>query len=247
MKYFLETSDTIVDGVGFHHFELCHILWLAAFVALAISVSIIYRRSDRKVRRHLQYAVAGLIVADEIFKMVMLTVGGNYTLSYLPLHLCSINIILIAIHVFKPSKTLDSFLYSICIPAAAVALLFPSWTKLPFLNFMHMHSFSVHILLALYPIMLTAGGDIKPRARYIPRCLVLLLGMAIPLYFFNNKFGTNYMFLREAEPGNPLYIFEQAFGHHYWGFVVIIPVVLLIMFLPVELYHLYKKKKTTAD
>jgi uncharacterized membrane protein YwaF len=71
--------------------------------------------------------------------------------------------------------------------------------------------------------------------------------MAIPLYFFNNRFGTNFMFLREVDSGNPLYIFEQTFGHHYWGFVVLIPIVLLIMFLPVELYHLYKKKKTSAD
>ena len=247
MKYFLETSDTIVDGVGFDSFGLCHILWIAAFIALSISVSLIYRKADKRARKHLQRAMALLIVADEIFKMVMLTIGGNYTLSYLPLHLCSINIILISIHVFKPSKTLDTFLYAICIPAAIVALLFPTWTKLPFLNFMHLHSFSVHVLLGLYPIMLTAGGDIKPRARYIPRCLLLLLGMAIPLYFFNNRFGTNFMFLREVDSGNPLYIFEQTFGHHYWGFVVLIPIVLLIMFLPVELYHLYKKKKTTAD
>ena len=114
---------------------------------------------------------AFLLIADELFKVIMLIIGGNYLPSYLPLHLCSINIILIAIHAFKPSKMLDNFLYFIGIPGAALALLFPSWAALPLGNFMHIHSFTVHILLITYPIMCLSGGDIIPKAKSFLHCL----------------------------------------------------------------------------
>ena len=106
-------------------------------------------------------------------------IGGNFNWDYLPLHLCSINIFLIALHAWKPSRLLDNFLYFICIPAATAALLFPTWTSLPAANFMFWHSTSVHILLAAYPIMLFSGGDIRPSVRYMGKCFLLLLAMAV--------------------------------------------------------------------
>ena len=54
MKYFLETSTTIPDGVGFSHFSLCHLLWLAAFAVITITVSIIYKKANTKLRRRIQ-------------------------------------------------------------------------------------------------------------------------------------------------------------------------------------------------
>ena len=122
----------------------------------------------------MRFTFAVLLIADELFKVIGLAAYGNYTPQYLPLHLCSINILLTAVHAVKPSRLLDNFLYVVCIPAAVAALLFPTWTALPAANFMHIHSFTVHILLAVYPIMLTAGGDIQPRLRFIPNCLAFL-------------------------------------------------------------------------
>lgn len=100
---------------------------------------------------------------------------GAFLPKYLPLHLCSIHIILIAVHAVRPSKGLENFLYAIWIPGALAALLFPAWTPLPPANFMRIHSAAVHILPAAYPIMLTAGGDIRPAVRELPRTLLLLL------------------------------------------------------------------------
>lgn len=162
--------------------------------------------------------------------MACLLAGGNYRASYLPLHLCSINIFLIALHALHPSRLLDNFLYAICIPAALAALLFPTWVSLPVANFMHLHSFTVHILLASYPIMLTAGGDIRPQARYLPGCVALVLALAVPVYFVNVAFGTNFMFLMQADAGNPLRWFQQAFGSHLVGYPVLAGAVFAAMY-----------------
>ena len=205
-------------------------MWLGILVVFATVMSLQYRKRDAATRAKWRKRFALAIVLDEVWKMFWLTVGGTYTLEYLPLHLCSINIILIAIHAWKPGKTLDNFLYAICIPGAMAAMLFPTWYTLPALNFMHLHSFTVHILLMTYPIMLTAGGDIKPDWRQLPKSLLFTFCLAVPIYIFNLLFDTNYMFLMYAEAGNPLLIFEDLFGNHLIGIPVLGAVFIGLMY-----------------
>lgn len=240
MNNFWDTVETIPEGMGFTHYDSCHLAWLAGFVVFAVLSSVIYRRSKEEHRKIIRWVFAALIVADELFKMVCLFIGDRYMADYLPLHLCSINIFLIAAHAVKPTKLLNNFLYLICIPGALAALLFPTWTELPPTSFMHLHSFSIHILLATYPIMLTAGKDIVPDVKYLPKCMLLLAVLAVPALIVNLLCDTNFMFLMYAEPGNPLYLFETAFGSHLLGFPILIAAVIGVMYLP---SYLIKKCK----
>ena len=241
MKYWFDTVDTIPAGVGFPHFGPAHLTWLAAIAVFIAASSLLYRRLSGESRKRMRILYAALIVADELFKMVMLTIGHRYLPQYLPFHLCSINIFVIAFHVFRPSKALDNFLYTVCIPAAIAALLFPSWTELPLVNFMCIHSFTIHALLIAYPVMLFAAGDIRPSHREIGRCVLILLGLAAVALVVNLIFGTNFMFIMEAEPGTPLVWFAEHWGSHLPGFPVMISAVLLVMHGP--LYLLHRKKK----
>lgn len=232
MQYFFDTVETIPEGVGISLFGGAHLIWLGVFLLFCLGMTLLYRRADEKKQKIIRIVFFVLLWLDEGWKMYGLMAHGNYLFSYLPLHLCSINIFLITYHAFRPSKVLDNYLYTVGIPGAMAALLFPTWVALPVANFMHWHSFTVHILLAAYPLVLTLSGKIKPDYRMIPHCLGLLLIMAIPIYFINLLLDTNFMFLMEAEPGNPLYLFETLWGSHLWGFPVIIAGVLLVMHLP---------------
>ena len=243
MNYFLDTTETVPSGVGFSLYDGIHLAWIAFFIIVVVANCVLYRRLDIFGRCKWRKIVAGLIVLDEIFKMVMLTIGGRYNLSYLPLHLCSINIFIIAYHVWKPNRTIGAFLYTVCIPGALAAILFPSWTSLPFGNFMHLHSFTVHILLALYPIVLAVNGELNLSVKNIPKCLLLLGGMAIPIYLLNLLMDTNFMFLMSADEGNPLYLFEQMWGNHLLGFPVIIVGILIVMYAPIVIFGAIKNKK----
>ena len=243
MNYFFEVVETIEDGVGFSHFDMTHLSWLAAFVVFTTVCTLIYKKLSDKKRKIFRYVLAGLIVADEIYKIVFLVALGLYTYKYLPFHLCSINIFMISWHAIKPFKALDNYLYAIGIPAAMLGLLFPSWTELPAWNFMSIHSFTVHILLAAYPIIVTIGGDIKPEVKAIPKVLLVLVGLAVPVYGINLWLGTNFMFLMGAEPGNPLYLFEEKFGSHLIGFPVLLPLILLLMYTPIMIMTGVKKRK----
>lgn len=232
MNYWFDTVETIPQGVGFDHYSPVHLLWLAVFAGFALASCLLYRHLGKLGRKRMRRCFACAIVADELFKMVVLFLGGRYLPDYLPLHLCSINIFVICYHNWRPSKMVDNFLYTICIPGALAALLFPSWASLPAANCMHIHSFTVHILLATYPLMMVCGGDIKPELRYLPKCLALLAGLALVALGFNLVFDTNFMFLMYAEPGNPLYLFQEAFGSHLVGFPVLIAAVLVVMYAP---------------
>lgn len=247
MTYFIETSDTIPAGLGFSLFGGIHCMWLAILVIAVIANSILYRKLSPKGQDRWQKIVALLIVLDEMWKVVWLIIGGNYSVSYLPLHLCSINIFLILLHCFKPSKTLDNFLYTVCIPGALAAALFPTWTKLPVANFMHLHSSTVHILLVLYPAVLAINGKLQISWKTIPKCLGLLAAMAVPIYFINVWLDTNFMFLMRADKGNPLYWFGQNWGSHLWGFPVLITAIMLVMYGPLELIRHLRKPKTALS
>lgn len=246
MDHFLDTEKTIDDGLGFALFDEVHIAWLVICVITLVAGSVHYHHLSPHHREIWRKCVALLLIADEVFKQICLDVGNTFTLSYLPLHLCNINIMLIAIHAWRPSKLLGNFLYTVCIPATVAALLFPTWEELPVMNFMHLHSFTVHILLALYPVVLTVNGDIQPRAKDIPKCLALLLVMAAVIYCVNLALGTNFFYLMKAPKGNPLYWFQKAWGDHRLGFPVLIAAVMAVMYVPMELWnriHSHKGKK----
>ena len=235
MKHFLDTQETIGKGFGFPHFGRQHLGWLAAFVAVTVFFCKRYKTFDERRRKRWRRWAAFCLLLNEVFKTVMLLLRGNYRPKYLPLHLCSVNIFLIAAHAWKPFKLLGNFLYLVCIPGAIAALLFPIWSTLPAWNFMYLHSFTVHIQLAMYPIVLTAGGDIRPWVRDFPKCFLLLLGMALPISWVNRRFGTNFMFLSEPEEGTPLMWFHEKWGNHLLGYPPMIAAVMAVMAVPVGL------------
>lgn len=243
MKYFLDTTGTIPDNVGFAHYDALHITWLVAATLFIVALSLVYKKQNDTQRSKTRKALAAALILDELWKMFWLTVGHRYELEYLPFHLCSINIFIIAYHCFRPNKTLDNFLYIVCIPGALAALLFPSWAALPFANFMHLHSFTVHTLLVAYPVVLLVNGDITPTIKALPKCLGLLAAFGLFALLFNIAFDVNFMFLMYAEPGNPLYIFEELFGHHWIGFPVIIAGLIVVMYGVPAIYRQLKIKK----
>lgn len=243
MKYFFETTESIAEGLGFSLFGTLHLMWVGIGIVCLLVNVLAYRRLKESGRSRWRKIIAWLLIGDELFKMAILIYSDQYGVSYLPFHLCSINIFLIAIHAYKPSKVLDNFLYTVCIPGALAALLFPTWTSLPITSGMHIHSFTVHILLMLYPAVLTLSGDLKPDVKQLPKSLGLLLLMAIPIYGLNLLLDTNFMFLISADPGNPLYFFETLWGNHLLGFPVIIVGVLLVMYGPLVLVQKLRKKE----
>ena len=238
---FFVTSEKIPEGVGFHAFDLTHILWLLAGLLFCVASCIFYRRLSQNKQSTVLKVLGVYIFLQEAVKDLVLVLLGEFSWGYLPFHLCGINILLIAFDVFKQTKTVRSFLYYFAIPGALLALLFPNWTEMPLWNFFHIHSFTIHILLVLYPLLLVTTNQVSTDLKSAFKGVALLVAMAIPVYFLNLLWDTNFMFLMEPDSGNPLELFEKLLGSHLWGFPILLPPVIFAMHLP--LFILKKRTK----
>lgn len=97
VEHFWDTVDTIGEGFGFSLFGARHLVTLALYIGFAALSCKLYKAADEKKRAQLRGLFAVLLLADEAFKQIGLQIGGNFNWDYLPLHLCSINIFLIAV------------------------------------------------------------------------------------------------------------------------------------------------------
>ena len=240
---FFVSSERIPEGVGFQTFGPTHLLWLTAGVIACVVACIFFRKLSDTQRKKTLKVLGTYIFLQEMVKNLVLILLGDFGWGYLPFHLCGINILLITFDTFKQVKTVRSFLYYFAIPGAALALLFPNWTSMPVWNFFHIHSFTIHFLLVLYPLLLVTTGQVATDLVSALKGVGLLVAMAIPVYGLNLLWDTNFMFLMEPDSGNPLEFFQDLLGSHLWGFPILLPVVILVMYIPVLIVKKVKARK----
>jgi len=233
-SYLFYCADNIPEGVGFSLFGLGHLVWLCSIALVIVLVCRRYRRAGDRGRQRMRRIVSLLLIADELLKITVLSAIGYYDASYLPLHLCSINIFVCLWYTLRPNKMAAEVLYALSIPGALVALLSPTWVELPFVNLMSFHSFSVHGLLILYPMMLLTSGEHRPSIRRFWMPLVFMLVLSPILYVFNLHFGTNFMFLNGTADNIVLETIERIVTPQFYilGLVALVMVVWLFMYLP---------------
>ena len=233
---FFTTKGDIPKGLGFQTFDQTHILWLLSCVLLCVAACVFYRKLSESKRKNALIVLGVSIFLLEMLKNAVLLWLDEFSWGYLPFHLCGINILLITFDILKQTKVVRSFLYYFAIPGAALALLFPNWTQLPQWNFFNLHSFIIHILLVMYPLLLVTTGQADTDLMSAIKGVGLLIAMAIPVYFLNLLWDTNFMFLMEPDSGNPLEMFKNLLGSHLWGFPILLPVVIAVMYLPARIF-----------
>ena len=241
--YFWDTKFTIPDGYGFSQFSLMHIAELLLCALLCYICAKSYVKKDENGRMKMLKVIAVLLVIDEIAKYAVTAACGNFRVDFLPFHLCSINIFVIAAYVLHPDERLAEWLYAGCLPTAIIALLCPSWASLPVMNFMHLHSLSCHILLTMFPVLLLTGG-FRPKLKRFLSDLPYAVPVVIFVYIFNKIFGTNFMFLNGGSTGgtgNPLSFLETYLGSFY---LLGIPAIAVILYTVVYgIPYLISKRK----
>lgn len=230
MTYFIFNPE----AAGIELFGTEHIIMLALAAIITPLLTITYCRLDKKARRRMGLAVASLTLISELARLTGITASGNLGWDQLPLHLCGLAVFVGFFHALFPTAITGELLYSLCMPGALFALLFPGWLGQPSTSFFSANSFFSHILLFSYPIMLVAGKDIKPKAKRLPLCFLLLAAVSLPLYFLNLKTGANYFFLLFPSPGSPLELFASWWGEPWYiaGYIPMIAVIWLILYLP---------------
>ena len=237
MSEFWYTPATMreVNGNSYQAFRMfgpVYCFWLVLLLAACIIGKIFFPKMSEAKRHKVYVVLTVLMLIDEIAKYVMTILTNQFEWQLLPFHLCSINIFVCLWHTLKPTETSKEVLYSICIPAALVALLSPNWICLPLWNFMHIHSALMHVLLILYPVLILVEGY-RPKPKNIPKVMLFLVCAAGVAFLINKALGTNFFFLSGHNNNPALMLISSIFGKFYLvGLIVLVLVVLILMYLP---------------
>lgn len=246
--FFVYELDLPEDVEGFSRFGPWHIFWISLTLALCVGLSPLYRRAPAPRQRAIGLGLSVAMIVIEFFNDVVLLILGKFDWQYLPLHLCGLAMFVCLAHAIRPSDWSGQTLYCLCLPGAAAAMLFPDWTRCPPLQFENLHSFSLHTLLILYPVLELAAGHIRPRLRSAWKPGVFLLGSALPLYFLNKIWGTNFMFLNWPSPDSPLVSMAAVLGNpgYLAGFALLVLAVVLLLYLPPAIWQRRQTRRTNA-
>ena len=220
-------------------FSPVHIAWLLGGSMVLLWLLRKLRRAPAPGRR-LQRCIGLALPGVELVRVLALCLAGEFGVGWLPLHLCGLSLFLCAWHSFRGGDLAGELLYSLTLPGAALALVFPDWAYLPAVNFLSILCFVFHWLLLFYPAVCLALGTIRPDARRLPRVLAVLLPAAAVVYLFDRAFSVNYFFLLKAPAGSPLAWFDALLGTpgYLLGYPPMLALVWLFLYLPL------RRKKT---
>ena len=239
LQYFWYTKDNIPDGLGFSFLGARHIITWLISLAVIIAAAMLFKRASEKSKDRTLKAIAASLVIIEIVKDIVVIAVGQWSIDYLPLHVCGVNIILAAIWAVKRNPIVADLLYCIGTFGAALALTTPNWMALPVWNFMHLTSVIIHILLVIFPIMIVMQGH-RPDIKNWPKCFAVALCYCGVIYVFNKIFDTDFVFLNGARD-TPFVPLVNLIGPLYViPMIMLLGLIMLLMYLP---WYLADRKK----
>ena len=229
---------------GFQIFDTIHLRWLVFILIFIIVNCYFYIRGSSGWRLQWQKIVFWALLIFEILKQIYLVITDQYSYWSPPLHLCGFGIFIIGIHVYFANRTTSTLLFSLTLPGAVIALVFPGWATDPVGGFLHIHSFTFHALLVVYVVALLLTNELQLKLFDLWRAVLFLI-MTVPIiYIYNQSFGTNFMFLNRPVVGTPLQWLYDKFGAGgYIGSLIAVLLILwLIMYSSKSLFDLMKRK-----
>ncbi len=245
-------------------FTPTHIITLILSAAMITGLYFILKNKSEKTKRLVLFILSLSAPAAVIYNILVWGLQST-VLEYLPLHLCSINAILLPFLVAKKSEFLGNLLpvYSVGALAALVVNTFQADYTLfshVFLMYYFPHTFEFGI-----PMLMLAFGLVKIRPRQIVPCLSFTFVLYTAIHFINiylnkylaaqnildssgNVITVNYMYSL-APMGNPvLEFFWKLIPYEYFYMLAVIPVIAAVYIL-MNLKHItaYIKQKRSPQ
>lgn len=222
-------------------FGIVHIISL--FAAALIVVSLYYIVKPLSLRW--QTVILGILSFSGIAAIIYNLVSWNSPLEYLPLHLCSINAILLPIVVVTRNKTIGNLLLFWSLGALLALILNYSMTEATLFSMPFNFYYFPHVLEFGIPIILFKLGIIKKDFKCIWSTLGVTLGIFTVVHFANVALNSyllqnnvtdsageiiqvNYMFT--ITPENPLLaLFYKLIPYPYWYLLLALPIIALYL------------------
>ena len=220
-----------------------HIVSLIVAVVIIILFSIIVSKLSKKVQRIVLFIFSLTGIAAITFNLLR----WDSPLEYLPLHMCSINAMLLPFAVLTKNKTLCNLLVVWCLGALVALVLNQSVMETTILSDVFIFYYFPHIFEFIIPILLFKLKFAKLDYRCILSSIVITMLIYTGIHFANvyinnyciennvvdylgNVIQVNYMF--SIEPSNPLLaIFYNIIPFDYWYMYLCVPIVVVYLLI----------------
>ena len=239
-------------------FGVVHIASLVLAAAIIAALYFALRKASRKT----QTIVLGVLSFSGIAAIIFNLVTWGSPIEYLPLHLCSINAMLLPIVVFTRNKTLGNLLLVWCLGALTALVVNMAQAEYELMSWTFVFYYFPHVLEFGIPILLFSLGIIEKHPKYIISTIAITMVIYTGVHLCNlginnwleannvldyagNLIQVNYMY--SIVPENPLLaLFKQVIPYDYWYMYMIVPILVVylgIVYLP---QILRRKNKVTA-
>ena len=204
MKHFWTHKDNIPEGMGYGQFSFQHLIWLLMTAALTTGFVFVYLNADAERRIILLRSVSVTLMVIEVLKMIIIAFSDVKFSDYLPLELCSFAAYFIVVDSFWiGNDVFPEMLLTMFLPGAIMAVLFPTTSTLPAVNFYTIHQFVYHGLIIAYIIARFVNGEIPLSYPGVWKSILQVIILAVVIFLIDTKFDKNFMFLRDTY-GNPM-------------------------------------------
>lgn len=167
---------------------------LIILFSLAVLLYFLLRYKSEKIKNIPLHIISCLLIVLEVAKQIYYLASGNYPLSVIPAHFCSLIVVIIAFAQFLPRKGARFFQVPAVVFSIIVLLLLlvhphsmiGSASQTFYLNFPGFHAFAFHWLVIAYPIFrLFLISHILHWKDFfsIPICILFYASYAVPIAF----------------------------------------------------------------
>lgn len=220
-----------------------HIISLIVAVVIIIVFSVIMSKLNRKTQNIILFILSFSGIAAIIFNLVR----WGSPLEYLPLHMCSINAILLPFAVLTKNRILCNLLVVWCLGALVALVLNQSVRETTIMSDVFIFYYFPHVFEFIIPILLFKLKLAKLDYKCILSSVVITMLIYTGIHFTNvyinnycieknildyagNVIQVNYMF--SVEPSNPLLaIFYNIIPYDYWYMYLCVPIVVVYLLI----------------
>lgn len=209
-------------------FGLAHILSLVFAVIINVALYFILKRCSEKLR----IAVLGILSFSGIAAIIYNLLAWDSPIEYLPLHLCSLNAMILPFAVFTRNRVICNLTLLWSLGAAVALILNHSIAEAEILDPVFCFYYFPHVFEMSIPILLFKLGLCKLSAKCIASTVGITAGAYTVIHFINlalNEYcldnnildwageliQVNYMYT--VKPDNPfLELFHALIPHSFW-------------------------------
>ena len=221
------------DGYGYGQFSKTHILMLTIMCIFIVGICLLYRYINIENRSIIRCIIAISLVCLELMKLAVIHFTHGKVSEYIPLEICSFGSYSIIIDAFlSPNAYIPEFLLVAFLPAAIIALIYPTTISLPAFNFFTIHQFIFHALIVAYALSRFITGEIIFNYVGVWVSIISIFCIALFVYIIDITCNRNFMFLKHDEGSSLLATISNISGggHKYTLALVGISIMVIHIF-----------------